>query len=184
MLIVSIVTSIIAFQQAEKLELGQIYIGNSIKKVFYEGEYFAIVGNIDYDTYYLSIESTSNGINISTYSTDEEIQKTYHLVVNKQGEPYDPSIVVSIISSEIVDVDDMEDYLFRLNLEADQIYEFSIERVDENPDENKLDIVLVNLPENILNMKGLMESIAFTTIVFSIVSGFTIIALFFIKKRE
>ncbi len=78
----------------------------------------------------------------------------------------------------------MEDYLFRLNLEADQIYEFSIERVDENPDENKLDIVLVNLPENILNMKGLMESIAFTTIVFSIVSGFTIIALFFIKKRE
>jgi len=184
MVFISIITSIIAFQQSEKLELGQIYVGNSSKKIFYEGEYFSIIGNIDFDSYYLSIDSTSNGIIITTHSIEEEVQKTYNLIVKKQDGLYDESIVVSILSNEVIFIDDMEDYLFRLYLEADQYYDFSFERTDENPDDNQLDIALINLPENILNMKGIMESISFTTVVFAIISGLSIIGLYFIKKRD
>lgn len=182
LIIISIVTSVIAFQQSKKLELGDLYIDNQEETTIYPGEYFAIIGNIDYDAYYISVETLDNYIKIVTYDEFETIQKEFSLVISKKDQEYNPDIVSSLVSNEIVYIDTMEDYLFRVNLEADETYTFNLDRLDSNPDTNNITVVLVNMPENIYNMKTLMESVSFTTLVFAVVSAFTIVAIYFIKK--
>lgn len=182
LIIISIVTSVIAFQQSKKLELGDLYIDNQEETTTYPGEYFAIIGNIDYDAYYISVEALENYIKIATYDEFETMQKEFSLVISQKNQEYNPDIVSSLVSNEIVLIDTMEDYLFRVNLEADETYTFSLERLDSNSDTNNITVVLVNMPENIYNMKTLMESVSFTTLVFAVVSAFTIVAIYFIKK--
>jgi hypothetical protein len=182
LIIISVITSIIAFQKNAELELGNIYVEDGLAKTTYGGEYFAVIGSIDYDAYYMSVSSLSNHLKITTYDSEENIQKEFLIVIKEKDQEYDSDIVTSLVSLNKVEIDNMEDYLFRVNLEAGVEYELSQTRIDDNPDTNNIDVVLVNMPENIYNMKTLMESVSFTTAVFAVVSGVTLLAIYFIRK--
>lgn len=182
LIIISIITSIIAFQKNNELELGNLYVDDGLVKTSYEGEYFAVIGNIDYDSYFISVSSLSNYLKITTYDIEENIQKEYSLVIKEKNQNYDSDIVASLVSVNKVEIDNMDDYLFRVNLNADVEYDLIQTRIDDNPDSNSINIVLVNMPESIYNMKTLMESVSFTTAIFAVVSGITILAIYFIKK--
>ena len=182
LIIVSIITSVIAFQQSQKLDDGYIYVNDNQYIPIYPGEYFAILGNILDEEYYVSIESLDDYLEIVTYDTSENIVREFHLVIKENNQAYDQQIVTSVISNEKVIIDEMEDYLFFVNLDIGVNYSFNLSRIDF--DGEKLNIALVNIPENIFNLKSLMESVSFTTLIFAIISGFTIVAIYFIKRRS
>ncbi|PKK95396.1 MAG: hypothetical protein CVV60_01465 [Tenericutes bacterium HGW-Tenericutes-5] len=182
LIIVSIITSIIAFRQTQKLNDGYIYINDNQYIPVYSGEYFAILGNIQDEEYYISIESLDEHLKIVTYDTSENIVREFQLIIKEKDQIYDKQIVKSVISNEKVIIDEMEDYLFLVYLDMGVNYSFGLSRVDL--DGEKLNVALVNIPENIYNLKSLMESVSFTTLIFAIVSGFTIVAIYFIKRRS
>ena len=182
LIIISIITSIIAFQQTQKLEDGYIYVNDNQFTPIYAGEYFAIIGNILDEEYYIAIESLDEYLKITTYDTLENVVREFQLVIKEVDQNYDKQIVTSVISNEKVIIDEMDDYLFFVNLDMGNNYFFSMSRVDFDGD--KLNIALVNIPENVYNLKSLMESVSFTTLIFATISGFTIVAIYFIKKRS
>jgi len=182
LIIISIITSIIAFQQTQKLEDGYIYVNDNQFTPIYAGEYFAIIGNILDEEYYIAIESLDEYLKITTYDTLENVVREFQLVIKEVDQNYDKQIVTSVISNEKVIIDEMDDYLFFVNLDMGNNYFFSMSRVDF--DGEKLNIALVNIPENVYNLKSLMESVSFTTLIFATISGFTIVAIYFIKKRS
>ncbi len=182
LIIISIITSIIAFQQTQKLEDGYIYVNDNQFTPIYAGEYFAIIGNILDEEYYIAIESLDEYLKITTYDTLENVVREFQLVIKEVDQNYDKQIVTSVISNEKVIIDEMDDYLFFVNLDMGNNYFFSMSRVDF--DGEKLNIALVNIPENVYNLKSLMESVSFTTLIFATISGFTIVAIYFIKRRS
>ena len=182
LVIVSILTSIIAFNQSNKLDKGYIYVDENQYTPVYAGEYFAIIGNLMDEEYYIRIESLDDFLSISTYDLSSNLIREFELLITEEGSDYNKDIVVSTLSEEMIIIDEMEDYLFFVNLEINKNYSFNLSRVDSDGD--KLNIALVNIPENIYNLKSLMESVSFTTLVFAAISGFTIIAIYFISRRS
>ncbi|MDY0317830.1 MAG: hypothetical protein RBQ64_04535 [Candidatus Izemoplasmatales bacterium] len=182
LVIVSIFTSIIAFNQSNKLDKGYIYVDENQYTPVYAGEYFAIIGNLMDEEYYIRIESLDDFLSISTYDLSSNLIREFEMLITEEGSEYNRDIVISTLSEEMIIIDEMEDYLFFVNLEINKNYSFNLSRVDSDGD--KLNIALVNIPENIYNLKSLMESVSFTTLVFAAISGFTIIAIHFIRRRS
>ena len=182
LVIVSILTSIIAFNQSNKLDKGYIYVDENQYTPVYAGEYFAIIGNLMDEEYYIRIESLDDFLSISTYDLSSNLIREFEMLITEEGSEYNKDIVISTLSEEMIIIDEMEDYLFFVNLEINKNYSFNLSRVDSDGD--KLNIALVNIPENIYNLKSLMESVSFTTLVFAAISGLTIIAIYFIRRRS
>ena len=182
LVIVSILTSIIAFNQSNKLDKGYIYVDENQYTPVYAGEYFAIIGNLMDEEYYIRIESLDDFLSISTYDLSSNLIREFEMLITEEGSEYNKDIVISTLSEEMIIIDEMEDYLFFVNLEINKNYSFNLSRVDSDGD--KLNIALVNIPENIYNLKSLMESVSFTTLVFAAISGLTIIAIYFISRRS
>lgn len=182
LVIVSIFTSIIAFNQSNKLDKGYIYVDENQYTPVYAGEYFAIIGNLMDEEYYIRIESLDDFLSISTYDLSTNLIREFELLITEEGSDYNKDIVISTLSEEMIIIDEMEEYLFFVNLEINKNYSFSLSRIGSDGD--KLNIVLVNIPENIYNLKSLMENVSFTTLVFAAISGFTIIAIYFIRRRS
>lgn len=182
-LLVTIITSFIAFQQTSQLEKGYIYTDEAQSEIFFEGEYFLLLGNLgDYsDT--ITLRNQTEGVLITIFDIDEVIIKEYNLKVFKQGSNYNQNIIVSMISTDKNDVDYLEEHLLTVSLEEGETYEFSLEQTENHPDSEEVDVVFVNTPEHILNMKNIMESISFTSGIFTIISFLTILAILYVKKE-
>ncbi len=69
-----------------------------------------------------------------------------------------------------------------MDLEEGETYETILTKTSNNVDEEEIDLVLVILPEHLINMKDLNEGISFSTLVFAGLSGFTILMFLFVKK--
>lgn len=182
LIIVSIFTSIVAFNQSNKLEKGYIYVDNNQYTPIYDGEYFAMIGNIMDEEYFIQVDSLEECLLITTYDESSNIIRKFELVISEEGKDYNRDIIASILSSEKNIIDEMEDYLFYVNLESNKTYNFNLTKV--GLDGEKINIAIVNIPENIYNMKSLMESVSFTTLIFAGISAFTIVAIYFIKRRS
>ena len=78
----------------------------------------------------------------------------------------------------------MEDYLFTVNLKKDNTYIFDLQTIDDNPDTEDIDLALANIPENVYNLKSLMEGVSFTTLIFALLSVITIGSIIYIKKNK
>lgn len=182
-IIISVLASFFAFKQAKLLELGQIYVDSGESRVEFAGEYFAVISNIDYDAQKISVTSVDEGVLITTYDNEETVQKDFLLTITIRDQEYNPAIITSTLSDDILVIDDLEDYLFRVNLEANINYDFSLERLDSNPDQNVISIVLVNVPENIFKLRTLLESISFSAMIFAFVSLMVIIGSLFSRKK-
>lgn len=182
LVIVSIFTSIVAFNQSNKLEKGYIYVDDNQYTPVYAGEYFAMIGNLMDEEYFIRVESLDDFLSISTYDMSSNLVREFEVVIAEDESEYNKDIITSTLSEEMVIIDEMEDYLFFVNLKTNTNYSFNLSRVDSDGD--KLNIALVNIPENIYNLKSLMENVSFTTLVFAAISGFTILAIYFIRRRS
>jgi hypothetical protein len=182
-LLVSIITSIIAFQQTKQLNNGYIYIDDTQVEIIFDGEYFLLLGNLGNYSDTITLENQTDSVLITIFDVDEVIIREYNLKVNKAGSNYNQSIILSMISTDKNDVDNLEEHLLTIYLEKGEVYEFSLEQTENHPDSEEIDVVFVNIPEHILNMKNIMESISFTTGIFTIISFLTILAILYVKKE-
>ena len=182
MLLISIITSIFAFRYSKLLEKGYINVNNQEVEVNFDGEYFVVLGNLNDLATDIEVNSSDEYIRITTYDEEDNVLKDFNLIIKEKDKNYDSSIVEKVIPNEPVTINEMEDYLFYVSLEKNKIYEISRIQTEFNVDEEYLDLVLVNIPERLFNMKNLNESISFTTLVFAIISGLSLLGIAFIKK--
>lgn len=182
LIVISIGTSIIAFNYSSRLELGYLYQNHDQVDVVYEGEYFAVITGLGDVAYEIEAESLSDYLLLTIYDDEENIIKEYSIIIKIQNQNYDSSIITNILSQDRIIIDEMEDYLFEVYLNNNITYEFLVNEIENNLDDDSISVVLVNIPENLWNMKSLNESISFTTLVFSIISGVTILAIIYIRK--
>ena len=182
LIIVSIITSIIAFVYSENLENGFIYINENQSHITFEGEYFAIVGNLGDESSYITVDSLNQQLLITIYDSDEIIIREYTLVIRKENTVYSKEIINDVIGTDLVNIEDIDEYIFTLDLEENETYETTLLKTANNVDDEDVDLVLINIPEHLLNMKTLNEGIAFSTLVFAILSGTTILVVLFVKK--
>jgi len=183
LIIVSIAASIVAFQQSNLLNEGYIYIDGDSKEAIYAGEYVAIVGNTG-DAFFMSVLFEHDYIEISTYNEQQILLDTYHLTVAVKGMSHDPSLISSHMDDQIVPIDEMDEYLLILYLDDDEIYDINLEVINDNPYTEDIDLAFAHIPEHIYNLKTLMEGVAMTTLIFTIVSVVTITAIIFIRKNR
>ena len=183
LIIISIISSIIAFNQGNKLNLGYLYIDGQPKNIIYEGEYLGILGNTG-EAYKIKVESQSDFLNIITYDTNSDVLDEYKLLISMDSENHDSSLITSTVSDQAVIIDEMEDYLFIVNLKKDNTYIFDLQTINDNPDTEDIDLALANIPENVFNLKTLMEGVSFTTLIFALLSTITIGSIIYIKKNK
>lgn len=184
MFIVSIVTSIIAFSYTGKLEQGYLYQNHDSVTVTYEGEYFAVVSGLGEEAYEVQMTSLNDYLLLSVYDSEGMIIKEYQIIIKVYEDSYNPQIISTLLSTDRIVIDDLEDYLFRVELNSENIYDYKVIKTANNVDEEMINIILVNIPEQLFNMKNLNESISFTTLVFGIISALTILALYYIRKER
>jgi len=182
LLLITVVTSILAFQNSNQLEKGYLYFSERVVSPTYDGEYFAIFGNLKETDYTITIESLDDYIHITTKDSSEKIMKDIAVTIKETDTLYDSSIVTNNLTTTTIVIDELDDYIFTVSLDAGKTYELSMTKTDQNTDDASMDMVLAQLPEYLLNMKSLNESIAFSSFVFSILSLGTIVAILFIKK--
>ena len=183
LIITSIAASIVAFDQGNKLNLGYLYIDGQPKEIIYEGEYLGILGNIG-EAYKIRVESQSDFLSIVTYDINSDVLDEYKLLISINSGNHDSSLITSTVSDQVVVIDEMEDYLFTANLKKNDTYFFELQTINDNPDTEDIDLALANIPENIYNLKSLMEGVSFTTLIFALLSTVTIGSIIYIKKNK
>ena len=115
---------------------------------------------------------------------DNLVLDKYHLTVSYDHEAHHPELVSSTVENQKLLIDEIDEYLFVLDLEEDQSYDFQLEVIESDPHTDDIDIVFANIPEHILNLKSLMEGVAFSTLIFTVISTITIAAIIFIRKNR
>lgn len=181
LIIVSIVSSIVAFHQSNLLNLGYLYVDEEAKTTVYEGEYVAIIGNTS-DAYYMSVSLQDDFIELVTYGINNTILDKYHITISKDGTNHDASMVSSNVDNDILRIDEMDEYAFIFNLEKNETYIIDMEVTHNDPFTDDIDLVLVHIPEHIYNLKTLMEGLAVSTLIFAIISTLTIASILFFKR--
>ncbi len=182
LLIVSIVSSFIAFDYSNQLEDGYIYVDNEVKTPNFSGEYSAIIGNIEEGIHSISIEPVSNGINIYLYDTEQTLIKSYILVVKDMSLPYTDNIIVETLEIDFTAIDNLEDYIVTVELEKGKTYEISLTETLNIGEDQEIDLVFFNLPLEVYNNKNLFENVSFTTLIFFFISLVTIFGVRYSRK--
>ena len=183
LVIISIITSLIAFDYNKNLENGFIYVNNNTSDVVFEGEYYSIIGNLGDNSAFVTVESLSEHLLIAIYDQNETIIKEYTLIIKEEDKVYSNTIINEVIGSIPINLDENDEYIFTLNLEKDKTYETILTKTSNNIEDEEIDLALINIPEHLLNMKSLNESISFATLVFAVLSGGTILVFLFMNKE-
>ncbi|MDY0278616.1 MAG: hypothetical protein RBQ97_11095 [Acholeplasma sp.] len=184
LVIISIVFYALSNGQQKKIDSASIVIDGTETLVVYGGEYQAIIRNIDFEAYYIKVESTSEYLKITTYSQEEEIQKVFGIRVKKDNEIYDSNVVSNVHSDELIVIDEIDAYLFNLSLEENTIYDMQFFRLDDNQDENNIEIEVFNIPNDVYNLKIFFDSVSLTTLLFSVLYFTGGLIMYFFKKKK
>lgn len=184
LVIASIVFYSLSAAQQKKIDSASFIVDGGEKLVNYGGEYKAIVRNIDYDAYYMKIESTSEYLKITTYDQEEIIQKVFGVRIKESNQVYDSSVVLNVYSDELIFIDDIDAYLFTISLEENRSYNFQLFRLDDNSDENNIEVEVFNIPNNVYNLKLFFDSLALTTLLFSALYFVGGLVMYFVKKKK
>jgi hypothetical protein len=185
LILVSIFSWFIADRQIAKLDLGKIYlIDNQEIYTYYQGDYQVIINNIDYDTHYFSIESREDYLYIASYDSDKNLQKEFSIILTITDQQYDKTIIKSIYSTELIEIEGLSEYLITYELEENTAYTYDINRLDTNSDENIIQLFIFNVPKQINNLKVFMESLSITFLIFSVLSVFAVFATNYSEKKK
>jgi hypothetical protein len=183
LIIASIISSIIAFNQNGRLNQGYLYLDNLDKTTVYEGEYFAIIGNIDEKAHFIEGHSLENYYLVALYDVNEILLAEYKVEISLKDQTYNSTIFTFSLSENKIVIDEMSDYLFKVDLQKDSNYHLGFSELSNPGNLNDIDIALVHISSDVLSLKSIMESVAYTTLIFSIVSALTILGIYYIKKR-
>ncbi|HQN74786.1 MAG TPA: hypothetical protein PK160_01980 [Bacillota bacterium] len=183
LIIASIISSIIAFNQNGRLNQGYLYLDNLDKTTIYEGEYFAIIGNIDEKAHFIEGHSLENYYLVALYDVNEILLAEYKVEISLKDQTYNSTIFTFSLSENKIVIDEMNDYLFKVNLQKDSTYHLGLSELSNPGNLHDIDIALVHISSDVLSLKSIMESVAYTTLIFSIVSALTILGIYYIKKR-
>ena len=106
LLLITVVTSILAFQNSNQLEKGYLYFSERVVSPTYDVEYFAIFGNLKETDYTITIESLDDYIHITTKDSSEKIMKDIAVTIKETDTLYDSSIVTntSLLFFELLDL--------------------------------------------------------------------------------
>lgn len=182
LLLIIIVSSILSFNYSKDLELGYLNIEDESPEVVYTGDYFAIVGNLGEIPHTISVASNEDGIQIEMYDNQDAKVKDYTVVVKEENSPYNQEIVDSILSSEKVVIDDLDEYPFTLKLDKNKIYDFSIIR-NYDVDNEDIDVLLINLNDEIATAQSISEMITYIAAIFAFISTTIAIVLAFFNRQ-
>lgn len=180
--LVAILASIVAFQKSSELDQGTLYLDGNPKEIVFDGEYYLLLGNLGQVSETISIVDVAEGVLITVYDVNDEIWMQYTMMFFEENSTYDSSIINSINVTEKNDVDEITEHLLTLNLEKGKSYVFTLEQTENHINQEDIDAVFVNVPEQIINMKSLMENVAYTSGIFAILSLLTIWAVKYVKK--
>lgn len=178
----SIITSLVAFNYSNTLSKGYIYPNIGLQTAYFDGEYVAIIGNLGESSDSISVTSTDQGLLITVFDISETIILESTFVIKEVDGDYSQDLVASYLETPKTKIEENEDYIFTVDLLAETKYELSLEKTANNVGEEEIDIVLANIPGDILDSKNVNEGIAFTTFVFSILSLSTILIIIYVKK--
>ena len=181
LLIVFIITSIIAFNTTEKLNQGYVFIDEGEEDIVYDGDYFLLVGNLGLEIMTVTLSEATDGVNIKFYDINDQLLQEYVIEINLIGESFDSTIITSINTTEKIEVDSVEEHLLVIKLDSTKDYHLDVRTISNLSDED-IGVVFANLPEQHVNMKSLMESVSFTTLVFTVISFLTILAIMYVKR--
>jgi len=181
-LIITIITSILAFSYDAKLENGYFYSSELQKEIVIEGEYFAVFGNLGQESQTISLVDMSDGIHITIKDGFDVILKDYMLVIKEYQHFYDPSIISSINEEPDLQIDNLDGYLFTVNLESLTTYQVNLSETVDNIDEDQIEIVLVNISEELLLTKTIYEIVSYTSLVLFVVSSIVVSTIIY-KRR-
>lgn len=182
LVLISIVTIFLSFNIAKKIEDGYIYIGENDETPLYTGTHNALIGNISENDKYISTTQTPNGIKITIYDNSKEITKDYIFTPKVNGESYDSTIFIDFEPTEITEIKYLDNYIFQTDLNNSKIYDYTFVKTLDNVDTESMDLILFNIPDDMLSSKTLYETLSFTTLILSGFSFFTIMVAMYIKK--
>ena len=184
LIIVSIVFYFLSNVQQNKIDSASMIIDGTETLVNYGGDYQAIIRNIDFEAYYIKVESTAEYLKITTFDQEEHEQKIFGIRVKKDNQTYDSSVVSKVHSDELIIIDEIDAYLFTLSLEENSVYDMQFFRLDDNPDENNIEIEIFNIPNDVYNVKILFDSFSLTTLLFSVLYFLGSFVMHFVKKKK
>jgi hypothetical protein len=177
--IIAAIASILSFLQDDKLEEGYIHSNNSTETANYSGDYFAVIGNVK-DATHVTTLSTNNGVELFFYDENAHLLESYTYQIFLSGSTYDASIItINPVSMELID--DLEEYLFSVELVENEEYVIDIETITGD-EEDPIDIILVTLDGQAYIMKQTMENVVYTSLILGVTS--LIIVALIVKLKE
>lgn len=182
LIIVSIFTSVVAYQKTNELNDGYIYVDDSEFEVLIDGEYFLLIGNLGLVSDTVILQNETGHVLITIFDESDNIIKEYRMFITEDGVNHDSALINSIDDDNEIDVDFITDHMLTIELEEGKMYTISLVQTENHDDSEQIDIVFVNLPEEVVNMKNIMESVSFTTGVFAVISLLTILAILYVRR--
>jgi hypothetical protein len=166
------------------LDQGYHYIDNDIVTPAYSGTYQAIFGNIEEEAIYINIQATIDFIEIRLLDQNEALVKKYYLSINNvySSSTLDQALIKTTFTADNLVIDDLEETLLEIELEKGEMYNMNLMLVENNGEEEDIDLVFYYLNEDLLSRKSIYENLAFTTMIFAIISGGTILSAKILKK--
>lgn len=186
LLIISIITSILAFNIDKDIDEGYLYIDQPLQETVYSGNYYVIFGNVDEDAYYINLNQTNDFIEVMFYKEDESLLSQYNVYVARieSSQTLDTDLITTVYNGENLQINEITEQLIELDLEAERVYRFTLEEVTNNGTSQDLDMVFYHVNETLLGRKAIYENVAFTTIIFAIISGLTIFSARILRKDQ
>lgn len=180
-IILAIVASIVSFLQNDRLEDGYLHSNNTQETTISSGTYFSVLGNIK-DAVYVTTISTATGIELFFYDENALLLESYTYKIYQTGSTYDNSIV-EITPVTMAEIDDLEDYLFTADLDANTTYTIAL-TTNEGDASDPIDIILITLDGNAYLLKQAMESVVYTAGILSVVSLIIVVVILKLKEDQ
>lgn len=187
LLIISLISSIIAFNYSKLTDETYIYIENESIVPAYTGEYFAIIGNLTDDAYKIKVETnpiennTSASYNIEILDEADNTLEKYLLIISDNAMNHvSESVTVQVEEGILFE---LEEYIIKLDLNKDTTYILELQEIENNTEKDEIDLAFFHLNNEYYDRQDLFEGISFTTFIFALLSGLTILAIIFTKKE-
>ena len=181
LLLLSLISSMIAFDYTEKLEESFIYANNTPETPMFTGTYYTIVGNLPENSYNYQTTKTDVGYELVILDDQDEILQHVLFTITEDG-IVNPDVVSGFQTD--VTPGELDGYLFDLELNNSKSYTFNVTIIENNTDSDEIDLAFFNMDNDLFHNQDLWEGISSTTFIFALLAGFTIIGAFVIRKRE
>ena len=105
-----------------------------------------------------------------------------YLFTVKQDNVANIDLIIANISDGTIG--ELPDYLLTIDLVKGEQYELILTELVNNTANDEIDLAFFHFDTELYNTQSLYEGISFTTFVFALLAGLTILGAKFVKKRD